>query len=248
VRFPVLRATMERRVLVNYRVDAQVLAGALPAPFRPRTVDGWGIAGICLIRLSRLRPGGLPRLPGLASENAAHRMAVEWDGPDGVLHGVYVPRRDTSSRLGALVGGRHYPGVHHRARFRVDETPERLELEMHSADGDVYVRLRARPARALAPGSVFRTLAAASAFFEEGGSGYSPRRGGGFDSLALRTVQWAVEPLEVEAAESTVFDDPARFPPGAAVLDHALVMRSIEHAWVPEAPLPAMPRLATATG
>jgi hypothetical protein len=248
VKLPVLRATMDRRILVNYRVDARMLASVLPPPFRPRTVEGWGIAGICLIRLSRLRPGGLPPLPGLASENAAHRMAVEWDGPDGLLHGVYVPRRDTSSWLGALVGGRVYPGVHHLARFRVDETPERLELEMHSADGDVHVRLRARPARALPQGSVFRTLAAASAFFEDGGSGYSPRRGGGFDALALRTVQWAVEPLEVEVAESTVFDDPVRFPPGTAVLDHALVMRSIEHAWVPEMPLAAAPRLAPATG
>ncbi len=30
-----LRATMERRLLVNYRVDPQALAGVLPKPFRP---------------------------------------------------------------------------------------------------------------------------------------------------------------------------------------------------------------------
>ena len=49
---------------------------------------------------------------GLRSENAAHRVAVEWDeGDEGdeVKRGVYVLRRDTNSRLNAVAGG--YLGV-----------------------------------------------------------------------------------------------------------------------------------------
>ncbi len=32
---PVVRATLERRILVNYRVDPEALQPLLPAPFRP---------------------------------------------------------------------------------------------------------------------------------------------------------------------------------------------------------------------
>jgi hypothetical protein len=32
---PAVRAVMQRRMLVNYRVDSGVLAALLPAPFRP---------------------------------------------------------------------------------------------------------------------------------------------------------------------------------------------------------------------
>ena len=79
MRIPVLRGIIERRVLVNYRVDADLLASRLPAPFRPKLVDGMGMIGICLIRMSAVRPRFVPVWLGLRSENAAHRVAVEWD-------------------------------------------------------------------------------------------------------------------------------------------------------------------------
>src|SRR4028118_606607 len=77
-----------RRVLVNCRVVPDALDGILPAPFRPKLVRGHAVAGICLIRLREVRPRGLPALVGVGSENAAHRIAVEWDGEDGVCEGV----------------------------------------------------------------------------------------------------------------------------------------------------------------
>jgi hypothetical protein len=250
VKLPILRGTMDRRVLVNYRVDRDVLAAVLPPPFRPRTVGGYGVAGICLIRIEGLRAGPLPRLPGLASENAAHRAAVEWDADDGVRQGVYVTRRDTSSMLNALAGGRVFPGAHHRARFQVEDDGARIDLQMHSLDGAVGVRLRARAAPGLPSGSIFPSLAAASEFFEAGSLGYSAtRRPGTFDAMELRTQRWAVAPLAVDEAASSWFDDPHVFPPGSAVLDHALVMRALEHAWVPRAPLSAaVPRMTPAAG
>src|SRR5215217_4728686 len=110
-----MEGVIARRLLVNYRVAPEVLARLLPAPFRPQVVGGWGVAGICLIGLRAVRPRGLPAALGLASENAAHRIAVEWDEGGAVRHGVYIPRRDTSSRLTTALGGRLFPGVHHRA-------------------------------------------------------------------------------------------------------------------------------------
>src|SRR6266540_4086859 len=109
MRVPVMTATIERRLLVNYRVEAEVVARLLPEPFRPVTLGGWAVAGICLIRLSGLRPSAAPGRVGFTTENAAHRIAVQWDTDQGVAHGVFVPRRDTSSRLTTLAGGRQLP-------------------------------------------------------------------------------------------------------------------------------------------
>jgi len=92
------------------------------APFRPQIVNGFGVAGICLIRLKHIRPKTFPAYLGIGSENAAHRIAVQWD-QDGVTQtGVYVPRRDTSSLLNSFVGGRIFSGIQHHARFDVRET------------------------------------------------------------------------------------------------------------------------------
>jgi hypothetical protein len=126
---PAMVGTIERRLLINYRVAAEALEGLLPSPFRPQLIDGVGMAGICLIRLGHLRPVGVPAALGVTSENAAHRIAVEWDGPDGRVSGVYIPRRDTSSQLTVLLGGRLFPGEHHRSHFQVSEAgtvPPRL--------------------------------------------------------------------------------------------------------------------------
>src|SRR5205814_7424198 len=106
---PVVRGVIDRRILVNYHVDPSVLAPLLPVPFRPKVIHGVGMVGICLIRLKQVRPMLLPSWLGISSENAAHRTAVEWDVNGTVREGVYVRRRDTSSWLNALAGGRLFP-------------------------------------------------------------------------------------------------------------------------------------------
>ena len=87
--------------------------------------------GICLIRLEQLRPAGFPTVLGLSSENAAHRIAVEWNDGTGVpREGVFIPRRDTDSLLNRLAGGRIFPGEHHPARFSVVDVAGHIELSM----------------------------------------------------------------------------------------------------------------------
>lgn len=229
----VMAGVIARRILVNYRLTPAVLERLLPAPFRPQTVDGWGIAGVCLIGLRAVRPRGLPAALGLASENAAHRIAVEWDDVHGsVQRGVYIPRRDTSSGVTALVGGRLFPGVHHRARFTVAEAADRIAVSLVSEDGDTRVEIAGRATEAWQPGSVFPSLAAASAFFERGAVGYSAsRRSGVCDGLELRTVGWRVAPLAVERVASSFFADRTIFPTGSATFDCALTMRDVAHEW-----------------
>jgi len=228
-----IRATIDRRLLINYRIEPDRAASILPRPFRPLLVGGWAVGGICLIRLADIRPPGAPRALGLTTENAAHRIAVEWTDDDGRLcEGVYIPRRDTSSRLNAFAGGRLFPGVHHHARFAVRETPDHFELDLTSDDGRTRVTVKADLAAHLPASSVFRSMEEASAFFAAGSLGYSatadPRKHQG---LELRCHQWKVEPLAVAEVHSSFFEDESAFPRGTVEFDSALLMRGIVHEW-----------------
>ena len=83
MQLPKVHGIIKRRLLVNFRVDPAVMQRQLPAPFRPKLHQGKAIAGICLIRLEGIRPRRFPRLLGLSSENAAHRIAVLWENETG---------------------------------------------------------------------------------------------------------------------------------------------------------------------
>jgi hypothetical protein len=242
---PTMTATVERRLLVNYRVDADLIASMLPAPFRPRLAAGAAVARICLIRLGQLRPAGLPAAAGIRTENSAYRIAVDWDTPAGDTHaGVYIPTRHTSSRLTAILGGRLFPGLHQHARFHIHETEHQLRLAFTATNTpdntldtlDVTARLTEDW-----PGSaLFTDLDHASQFFRDGPAGYSttnhPHR---LDGVELRTTAWHVTPAQITHITSTHFDNPRTFPPGTAQLDTALVMQNIPVTW------PALPPIHT---
>lgn len=235
---PLLSSVIERRLLVNYRADPAIVAKLLPAPLRPQQIDGWAVAGICLIRLGQVRPRWAPGGFGLRSESAAHRVAVEWDGPRGRETGVYIPRRDSGSVLNVLVGGRLFPGRHHHASFEVTETPQNLHVAYTSRDGSTRVQVDASLTGKFAGSKLFAGLPEASAFFRQGSSGYSPGRDRGhLDGIALATSSWRVEPVDVRAVLSTFFDDEDRFPRGSATFDCALLMRDLPVTWEPLRPM-----------
>lgn len=201
MRLPTFRGLIRRRLLVNYRVDAEVMASFLPAPFRPKLQGRFAIAGICLIRLEEIRSLGLPAWFGIASENAAHRIAVVWTESSGELReGVFIPRRDTNSRSNHLAGGRIFSGEHHLARFVVEDDGNRVTLSARAHEG----------------GSLGFSVTSQASRLE---------------GMRLELEVWKVRPLAVHRVESSFFDDERRFPAGSAVFDHALVMRDLEHRW-----------------
>jgi hypothetical protein len=230
---PQIHGIIRRRILVNFRVDPVVMQRLLPEPFEPKLLGDSALAGICLIRLEQIRPRPLPALVGLSSENAAHRVAVQWKTPSGEhREGVYIPRRDSNSLVNHLVGGRLFPGEHHRAEFSVTENAGAVELSMRSADAKVAVELRGTLSGTLPTSSKFASLKAASDFFEGGAVGYSETsQGDELDGVRLVTRGWRVEPLSVERVESSFFADTSAFPKGSVEFDCALLMRDIEHEW-----------------
>ena len=229
---PAMASVIERRLLVNYRLDPEAASRLLPRGMRPDLVNGYAVGGICLIRLSQLRPAALPARVGLTTENAAHRIAVVWQGPNGLERGVYIPRRDTSSRLTTLVGGRLFPGEHHHARFDVRESGDALEVSFRSTDATAHAGVKVALDDVLQGSVLFGDVSAASRFFRDAPVGRSARTAGPeLDAVKLTTSRWSIEPTRMLSVESSFFSDAVRFPAGSAQPDSALLMRDIPARW-----------------
>lgn len=230
MKIPIITGIIDRRILINYQVDKEVLERYLPEPFMPKLIHGKGMAGICLIRLKEIRPKGFPKMLGISSENGAHRIAVQWYEGDVLKEGVYIPRRDTSSKLNAMVGGRVFPGVHHLADFTIKEESANYEVAFVS-DDQTSLAIKANQTSYWNDESVFENLQEASDFFEKGAVGYSPD-GNCYDGLELKTYNWKVSPLNVGSVNSSFFDNTDVFPKGSVTFDNALLMKDIDHEWI----------------
>jgi hypothetical protein len=244
---PVMEGMIARRILLNWWVEPEVAQRLLPAPFTPALVNGYAVAGICLIRLEQMRPAGMPAALGVASENLAHRIAVRYPCAGGWRDGVYIWRRDTDSLIATLLGGRLFPGVHRDAEFQIREDEDQLEMNVLSADGRADVAFHARSDVPWKWSLLFPRFTEVCSFFERGSHGFSCRlEGQGLEGIELRTQRWEMRPLAIHDVHATFFEDTRRFPRGSAGLDSAAIMRGIPHTWhelehVPQ--LQAMPVL-----
>jgi hypothetical protein len=227
-----IHGIIDRRVLLNYRIDPAVLERVLPAPFRPKLYGGHGVGGVCMIRFKQLRPRFAPAWLGLASENAAHRIAVQWTQDGEVREGVFIPRRDTNSWFNEAVGGRVFPGIFQRSRFEIRESASGVSIRIVRADGGTEIAFAGHLTGQFPSASIFPSLEAAAGFFSLGATGYSATgTEGHYHGMELHSLNWSVSPLAIQEAQSCFFGDPKRFPPGSAELDCALLMRGIEHEW-----------------
>jgi hypothetical protein len=231
LKLPTITGTIDRRILINFQVDKDVLDKFLPAPFQPKLIKNKGVAGICLIRLKDIRPKGLPKFIGVSSENGAHRIAVEWTENGETKEGVYIPRRDTSSKFNFIGGGKIFPGVHHLADFTVEEKDGSYSVKFKSDDG-TFLSINAHETDGWNKDSIFDNIDCASDFFKSGAVGYSPDKiGESFEGLELNAFKWKVASLTVSDVQSSFFKNEEVFPKGSIKFDNALLMKNIEHEW-----------------
>ncbi len=229
-----LRAQVRHRLLLSYRVEPSVAQGFVPAPLRPQLVEGFAVAGVCVIALENVRPGWVRPALGLRTTNVAHRIAVEWDEDGRVLSGVYVPHRHSSGAIPALLGGIVFPGAQTRAHVSIEASSERLRATLRHADETMDATVT--PSRQFSS-ALFPTAEAASEFHRRGVTGWSPRRNGrGLESVRLTSEAWSARGARIEEVRSTFFD---RLPAGSAVPDSALVMSDVPFLWRSGADLPS---------
>ena len=229
---PIIEGVIARRILLNFRVDPEVAQALTPAPLKVKLAKDNALFGICLLRIERARPKGLPEFLRLASENMAHRYAIRFAQRDGEEEGVFIPRRDTDDGFVQLLGGRAFPGYAHRARFRIQETAGGLEMEVHTDNAVADLHVQARWPATWQGSKVFDSFEDASNFFRQAPCGFNWGRGGRtLEGLRLQTKEWRMEPLQVSDLDSRFYENRTRFPQGSVEFDHGLLMRAIPHEW-----------------
>ncbi len=157
---------------------------------------------------------------------------MEWKENGVHKEGVYVPRRDTNSRLNTLVGGRLFPGIQHHAHFVSHDEKEHYEVSLKSDDSTTEVSVKGHLTQHLPKDSVFVSLEEASEFFKNGSLGYSASKSQQqFQGMELCCQNWEVEAFAVEEVHSSFFEDIDLFPKGSVDFDCGLIMRNIHHSW-----------------
>ena len=229
---PILEGVIARRVLLNFRADPRVVQDLLPAPLEAQTYHNQAVVGVCLIRLEHLRPKGLPSTIGVSSENMAHRVAILYPTDEGLRPGVFIWRRETDQKLITLLGGRLFPGVHQKATFTADESAASIAMNVRSADGVSDVAFSAQLTAGWNKHSIFSNFDDASDFLRQGECGFScSLQGTRLEGIKLRTLQWKMEPLNVDLKRVSFFEDQSRFPRGSVEFDCGMIMRGLKHEW-----------------
>ena len=227
----IIEGIIDRRILVNYRIDPHYLKKVLPSPFRPRLIKGYGMGGICLIRFKKMRPTWLPSMVGTSSENGTHRFCVEWKENGKWRSGIYIKKRFTNSRLHEFGGDKIFPGALNFSDFKVSEGKGHYSVSFRCKGGE-YAYVETQEVRQFPKDSLFKTIEEASEDFRKDQIGFSQdRQKNQFKGVKLNTDNWAVSPLVLKNCKSSLFSDPDIFPAGSVEVDHVLLMKNIKHSW-----------------
>ncbi len=229
--FKEITGYIEHRILLNYRIDPEVAHAALPEGMSPILVKGYAYGGICQLSLSQMRPKGFPAFFGTSSHNAAHRIAVEYKG----IEGVYVPHRHTSSHANRISGGIVFPGRYGKACFNLSSNHDGFDILIESKGKEKLVLFQGNKAERLPESSLFDSIETASTFFQRGNTGWSHSRNENtFDTIRLSTQTWNMQALDIKREHSSFFSDLSLFPKGSVTPDCALLMQGIPHSWLNE--------------
>jgi len=229
---PAIRGVVDRRILINYRVPTESLEAVVPEPFRPREAEkGMGLGSVCIMRLKNERPRLVPSMFGTSFETVTHRISVECDEGGEKKNCVYVPRRDTSSRVGTLAVKRLMPGDCEDAEFETDEKQDRHHVRIN-CDTEV-IRASVEEAEKLPEDSVFGSIEDASQFFLDACIRYS-RSGSQHGAVEFRAYDWNMSSLRPLKVRSSYFE---RLE--GSEYDSSLLMNDIKHEWHRRKPIAA---------
>ena len=217
---------VERRLLVNYRVELDVLDTVLTDPLRGREVGdtGKGVGSVCITRVEDTRPGFLPESLGVTVEMATHRVYARVE--DGGDHCVYVPWRGVSSRFHALVLSSLLPTDFDSADFLTEDRDGARQVRV-DWDSDVAgVVFRDTDRDTVDDDSVFYSVESASTFLCEAGVEYA-MTGDVYTGVETCPDRTDLKPVEISDERSSYFGKLG------GEFDSAFGMTDVELAWEP---------------
>ncbi|MCB9907881.1 MAG: hypothetical protein H6830_09210 [Planctomycetes bacterium] len=228
---PSLRGRCPRRALIAWRLDPVVARRLVPAPLRPKLLQGAAIGAVDCLRLERLRPRLMPPALGLSMELCAHIIAVEWVA-DGVRRdGLYVLRRDVEVRGLGRAAGLLLPGNPQPAHIRVQPEVAGLQLACHSLDGRSQIDVGGQVSEAWIQSTLFGDAAHMLRVLGNRSGGFLAFDEAGHGSLVeLDTKPERAEVLALQRAHSSLFEGEL-VPKGAAIPDAALLLRDLVCVW-----------------
>lgn len=216
--------TLDRRILILYRMTPGAPQSLLPNSLRPAEVQNWSLAGIAFVRRNIAR-ARLLHASLAAWQTAVHFVLVHDRTDDAQRLAAWVTRRDCSARWPSWPGAR---GARHHARFQVTERGNGIDLLGDSDDRAMHVALKADLVPVHPEGSLFRSTDQARQCLWEpltalGLTGESPGPGG--------TAQVRFQPLKARLVEASVFEGLAREAGTRVEFDSAYWLRDDELSW-----------------
>jgi hypothetical protein len=213
---------IERRILVGYGFEPEVITPLLPQGILPKIVNGKAVVGLCLIHFDYMRPTWIPLPTGIPFESAAHRIGIQWETQQGdIENGVYVAEQYTNSQIINTIGGKFFPGVQELSRFNVREDKDQIKLRIHNENREIKVDIK--PSTEW-KSSLFSDIEQAAAF-------YKPPKGWSrtldqekVEGVEMRISNWNYENWEPNEILSSFFE---QFPEGSYTYDHTIVMRNL---------------------
>jgi len=200
---PVVRGTIERRIVSCYACEPALAAGLLPAGLQPLEQAGRAVASIVLDWWTDVRPGFLPPFLAGSPARVLHGIVVETTSGEPRT-GTFTLRADTSSAAGSWLDGGRLRHCERRARIALEIDAGRLSATATSRDGRVRVGLRGHRAAVLADSVLFESAEVFARYYERiqrrCRTGAGRLEFGPPDPVALH---W--EPIAVESELATLF-------------------------------------------
>jgi len=235
-RHPVpVTAFFRHSLVLTYALPPSVLQPLLPPGLVLDTHNGSGFVAIAMVQTEALRPSCCPKLLGQKFFLSGYRIFARYKTNAGhTLRGLRILRSDTDRRLMVAFGNRLTHYNYHLAEVRVQDSAQRLEIEVQTpnAEADLHViaDLTAHPV-ATPMGSPFHDFHEARLF-----AGPLPFT---FDYEApthsiimIEGVrrEWKPQPVNIEVLRRTFFEQPV-FRGAEPVLANAFHVRNVPYRW-----------------
>jgi hypothetical protein len=221
-----------RPILLCYRMTPGTAQGRLPKGARLATVNGFVVGGIL----------GLPsfshRALGIASRwtcsyRIVHFLKVTRHQAGTDRDGIFIIRRDTSSRLHAFIGQcRPVPPHHAHVQFgQPDEGA--VDLRVSSDDAVMQVCLKGHLAPSQPTNSIFSSPAQALESLESAVFLLGRNRRNRSSASNGSQRRWRLQPLAVEETFSSIFHEMDNGSTGVE-FDSAYSIQEVEYVWSKE--------------